>query len=107
MTAPQSANPQQQPAPALSEAEEWQRAYEDALRSLRAIPDPVMFARFLDGRHLIALCDAIDMRGVFAVTDRALIRDLQLLGLVEAGPAGRFLTTFGMRVRRAAKECAL
>lgn len=92
------------------DAAEWQRAYEDALRDLSAVPDPELFAAELEEHHRDALRSAWRGECGYRVHSQHLY-ELRLLGLVEVSgdpklPAGRirernYLTAFGFAVRRA------
>jgi len=87
----------------------WQRAYEDALRSLRSLPDPTLFAVSIDAHHREALRTAWRSREGWRVQPQY-VRELRLLGLVEvSGDPDRpgahaetrnYLSGFGMAVRR-------
>jgi hypothetical protein len=88
---------------------EWQRAFEDALRGLRSIPDPAKFAGWLEPRHREALRTAWRSCEGWRVHPEY-VRELRLLGLVEVSgkpsdPGGlthqrNYLGVFGMKVRR-------
>ena len=92
-----------------AEEVEWQRAYEDALRGLRSIPNPREFARYLEERHREGLRTAWRSCEGWRVHPEY-VRELRLLGLVEVSgvpsdPGGRthqrnYLGVFGMKVRR-------
>lgn len=106
-------------APALGRVGEgddawhWQRAYEDALRSLRSLPDPALFAVSIDAHHREALRTAWRSREGWRVQPQY-VRELRLLGLVEVSgdPAHpeanaesrNYLSGFGMQVRRVVLE---
>jgi len=91
------------------DAWEWQRAYEDALRSLQSLPDPALFAVSIDAHHREALRTAWRSREGWRVQPEY-VRELRLLGLVEvSGDPHRpeahaetrnYLSGFGMAVRR-------
>lgn len=91
----------------------WQRAYEDALRSLRSLPDPAEFVLWLSERHREALRTAWRSREGWRV-DPQYVRELRLLGLVEVSgdPAHpeahadnrNYLVPFGNQVRRIVLE---
>ena len=91
----------------------WQRAYDDALRALRSIPDPAEFAVSIGEHHREALRRAWQSRDGWRVHPEH-VRELRLLGLVEvSGLPGRpdafpqsrnHLGAFGMAVRRVVME---
>lgn len=91
----------------------WQRAYDDALKSLRMIPDPALFAASIGERHREGLRTAWRSRDGWRVQPEY-AHDLRLLGLVEvsgvpgrpeANPQSRnHLGAFGMAVRRVVME---
>jgi hypothetical protein len=88
----------------------WERAYRDALKSLRFIPDPDKFAAALDERCRDGLRTAWRGRNGWRVQPEYL-RELRLLSLVETGGIEtdnaherNHLTAFGIAVRRVVME---
>lgn len=91
----------------------WQRAHDDALRALRSIPDPALFAASIEERHREALRRAWQSQNGWRVHPED-VRELRILGLVEvsglpgrpeANPESRnHLGAFGMAVRRVVME---
>lgn len=87
----------------------WERAYKDALKSLRSIPDPERFAASIDEHHREGLRTAWRSQDGWRVQP-ACVGELRLLGLVEVGGAAgndeshNHLTAFGMAVRRVVME---
>ena len=83
----------------------WERAYKDALKALRTIPDPALFAVSIDEQHREALRAAWRGQNGWRVHPQH-VRDLRILGLVEVGGEcgdvheRNHLTAFGMAVRR-------
>lgn len=112
MTAP-CTPPQQaaraKPSAALSEADEWQRAHDDALRSMRNTIDPSEAAGWMGLAEIGAIHGAIQSHGAWrlphdAAADPDLLHTLRLAGLVEIHTP--FLTAHGMAVRRVIKDAA-
>ena len=100
-SASNSATPK--PLPALNEAEEWTRAYEDAQHSPLRLPNPGTIASLMMPFHAQALAAARKVGEVRIVTDPVALPDLRRMGIVEAGE-GHHLTAFGMRVLKALKR---
>ena len=88
----------------------WERAYKDALKALRSIPDPQRFAASIDEHHREALRNAWRGQNGWRVGPECL-GELRLLGLAEAGGIEtenaherNHLTAFGIAVRRVVME---
>lgn len=84
--------------------DEYQRAYRDALLSLRAIPDPVEFARSLPANLVLAVASAIKTKpGCRVMVEHfGCLRELRQMGLADM--TSPYLTAFGNRVRKAIRE---
>lgn len=101
------------PVPVSGEREDpaflWERAYRDALKALRSIPDAGTFAVSIDERHRDGLRSAWRSECGWRVQPEY-VRDFRTLGLVEVGgDAGNeesrnHLTAFGFAVRRVVME---
>ena len=109
MTAPLIPSGQRPPKPerALSDEQERDRAFRDAMRSLKNPIIPAEAAGWLGLAEIGALHGAIQAHGAWRLTrtDAAhadLVHSLRLSGLVEIN--GPFLTAHGMAVRRVIKD---
>lgn len=88
----------------------WDRAYRDALKAIRSIPEPRYFADLLDERLREGLRTAWRGQNGWRVQPEYL-RDFRFLGLAEVGGVEaandherNHLTAFGIAVRRVVME---
>lgn len=89
--------------PARSSDQEWEKAFNDAIRSIRSLPTPQEVAQWLEPEMLALLADSISVSGGITVCGTASqIADLRQRGLVEINT--RCLTALGIGVRRLMRE---
>lgn len=85
--------------PPMTEKQMQTRAHRDAIQAIaKDMPDPAMYSRYMP----LELAELL-MKAKFEDGWRVSIEGAKLLrphGLIEAGTTGRFLTAFGMAVRR-------
>ncbi len=90
--------------PARSDNDEWDRAFNDALRSIASMPDPAEAAMWLPETCIVGLIAAYDSRGAprHATETFGIANEMRQAGLIEVN--GPHLTAFGNAVRRVIME---